>query len=843
MDRHGDYVTCGMGHALCQGGSWGACVSESLVTKSLGRSTLGFGGLHTSSVTVLCPSGSPQCTDACDPNAYTLTNSDAGDIDGSGFETTDGGLSVQPTCVGIGCQVALDCSSTNPTQLTGKVFDPAGHNPVSGALVYIPSGALTAFPEGASCEACPTSDLADAVAVAQSGTDGTFTLQNVPSTDVAPGNSIPLVVQTGKWRREVMLSSVRKCVSNQVDPASSRLPRNKLDGNGNQADLPRIAVAAGKFDELQCLLLKMGVDSAEFQPSAGPGMRRIDYYDANGMPLPGATAESTLVDNAMTLGQYDLVLLGCNGGDEATPAASYAGNVASYAGAGGRVITTHRGSAWLTTPMGATPNPFFGVASWNLGSGNAAGSVDSLVDTTGPGGVGLPSGSALSSWLFGINASSAMGHVSINQPFSDIFHANAPAFSLIHENAPGATPFYLSFGAPLGGIGGVDGGAEGGGSAEAGADGGAEAGSDGGSGGTCGRVDFADFHVLTADVPDTTGCKGNADCGFGSTCTLPPAMGTCQPLGCDPSGDCNGTGYSCVGGTPGSCIAETCQNNDECGSLLCNTVTGQCVCKVADDCASGFCNTTTGLCAPSANPCKLDAECGGTEQCSGGTPGACQKGCKTDGDCNAGELCSGGQCQGCWGGPNCPSGSCNIATPSTCTMSSNQFPLGCRQEPMTPQEDTLEFMILDATSCPQVAQRSGALGIYPSATFTEDFTSSCAPGTRVIWRELDWQAIVPPTASIAFTAQTVESPDDGGTPDYSSVSPIPLATATTSTTLPGFDVALLDTGTTGAFNLASPPVMSRNDLRLTVTLNPTSSLTAAPTLIQWVIKADCLPAE
>ena len=73
--------------------------------------------------------------------------------------------------------------------------------------------------------------------------------------------------------------------------------------------------------------------------------------------------------------------------------------------------------------------------------------------------------------------------------------------------------------------------------------------------------------------------------------------------------------------------------------------------------------------------------------------------------------------------------------------------------------------------------------------------------------------------------------------------PVVLATAATSTLLPGFDVALIDTGTTGAFNLASPSVPSRSSLRLTVTMNPTSDTKAAPSLIQWQIKADCLPAE
>jgi len=64
-----------------------------------------------------------------------------------------------------------------------------------------------------------------------------------------------------------------------------------------------------------------------------------------------------------------------------------------------------------------------------------------------------------------------------------------------------------------------------------------------------------------------------------------------------------------------------------------------------------------------------------------------------------------------------------------------------------------------------------------------------------------------------------------------------------------FDVVLLDTGGTGdagspgAFNNASPQVLSRNDMRLTVTLSTTPDNLAAPTLYQWLVKADCLAAE
>jgi hypothetical protein len=75
---------------------------------------------------------------------------------------------------------------------------------------------------------------------------------------------------------------------------------------------------------------------------------------------------------------------------------------------------------------------------------------------------------------------------------------------------------------------------------------------------------------------------------------------------------------------------------------------------------------------------------------------------------------------------------------------------------------------------------------------------------------------------------------------------VPIWTATTSTTgMP--DRALLDVGADasmpGAFNVAMPPVTSQTDLRLTITLNPTSDHSASPTLIDWTVKSDCMPSE
>ncbi|MGA7123660.1 MAG: hypothetical protein WBY94_26385 [Polyangiaceae bacterium] len=843
-DRHGDYVTCAMGQAVCKGGQWGACITDTLVSRSIAGAPASASSLHALSTTIACPSTSPQCADPCDPNPFTLTTSGAGDIDASGTALEDGGLTLASTCHGMSCQVASGCPSGSPTTLTGAVYDPAGAHPVYDALVYVPadpSGSLPLFSPGSSCDSCAAASAIDAVALARTAADGSFVLPNVPATDVAPGNPIPLVVQMGKWRREVMLSSVPKCTTVAVDPSNSRLPRNQFDGHGGKADIPRMAIATGGQDPVQCLLLKMGLDPAEFQIPGGN--RRIDYYvdsDGAGMdfsPAMAAPPKSALVGSLATLLNYDLVILPCAGKPPNDPTGTYpadddfADNVSAYANAGGRIFTTHFGFTWLATPANATvggaqglvasstnpatgrPNPFFGVANWNLDS-HAYGSATADID------MALPGNQAFSTWLENVGASTTPGELTLTLARHDVDSVKPPAQEWIHDDSAPGEPFYFSFDTPL-----------------ATGDAGVQA---------CGRVGFADFHVSTAALADPSGtCATDSDCGFTATCSNPGAMGTCAPAPCATSDDCRESGSTCVGAAPSTCSAQPCKSDSDCDSNICNG--GACACTGDDpqQCSSGVC--TGGACVPSSEACARDEQCGSTEACAGGAAGTCMKTCATDGDCR-GEFCVGGSCQGCRAETDCPSRACKGGAPSTCSASSNLFPLACAQSILSPQEAALEFLLLDLTSCGSrsvnpIASPVAAPTVYEPATFTEDFGSTCPAGTRPIWRELDWQASIPDTASVVFAAQSADPSADGGPPDYGSTMPVELATATTSTALPGFDVALVDTGTTGAFNLAIPAVVSRSNLRLTVTMNPTSDSARAPTLIQWQVKADCLAAE
>jgi hypothetical protein len=54
---------------------------------------------------------------------------------------------------------------------------------------------------------------------------------------------------------------------------------------------------------------------------------------------------------------------------------------------------------------------------------------------------------------------------------------------------------------------------------------------------------------------------------------------------------------------------------------------------------------------------------------------------------------------------------------------------------------------------------------------------------------------------------------------------------------------VIETSTSGAFRNAKPRVASASQLRLTVTLNPTSDQKASPTLSQWKVQYDCVDTE
>ena len=127
-----------------------------------------------------------------------------------------------------------------------------------------------------------------------------------------------------------------------------------------------------------------------------------------------------------------------------------------------------------------------------------------------------------------------------------------------------------------------------------------------------------------------------------------------------------------------------------------------------------------------------------------------------------------------------------------------------------------------------------AVTLYSAATFTRDFSSSCSDGTKPMWQLFEWQAVMPIGTSIAITAR---SSDDSS----ALASAMPVVNVTTvqppsTTTWAG------STSTVDAL-LKAASSTSRNHLRVEMVLNPSVDRFSTPSLTNWRVTYDCLPAE
>jgi hypothetical protein len=119
------------------------------------------------------------------------------------------------------------------------------------------------------------------------------------------------------------------------------------------------------------------------------------------------------------------------------------------------------------------------------------------------------------------------------------------------------------------------------------------------------------------------------------------------------------------------------------------------------------------------------------------------------------------------------------------------------------------------------------------ATFTRDFTSTCPSGTKVAWELFQWQSLTPTGTSIVFQAQTGDSLATLG----------PAVGIGTSQPPPTATVTWTDAGQTvdSFLRAASPPQISHDILHVSMTLNPSGSV--SPTLTQWRAYYDCPASE
>ena len=244
------------------------------------------------------------------------------------------------------CAAQVKCA-TGSTGITGTVYDPAGKVPLYNVIVYVPDAPLANIATGASCDTCSASVSGKPITTALTDASGNFTLDNVPV-----GVDFPLVMQVGKWRRQVTIPTVNPCVDNPISDSNLlRLPAKQSEGN-----LPQIAMVVGFSDGLDCLLRRVGIADSEFTAPGGTG--RVHLYTTpkaatafdptlNGGAAYGDAA-TALWASAAQMKKYDMMVMSCEGTpnkDLKTAAMHQA--VKSYADIGGKIFGSHWHDVWV----------------------------------------------------------------------------------------------------------------------------------------------------------------------------------------------------------------------------------------------------------------------------------------------------------------------------------------------------------------------------------------------------------------------------------------------------------------------------------------------------------------
>jgi hypothetical protein len=331
-----------------------------------------------------------------------------------------GAHAVGQTCTGL-CLQQVTCPN-GTTSVTGTVYAPNGTDPLPNVTVYIPNAAVDKFAPGVSCPIVGTSPSGSPLVGTETDVNGKFTLVDVPV-----GANIPLVIVSGRWRRQLTIPATTAC-QNTVMPASfAAMPQNQTQG-----DIPKIAIATGAVDQVECVLKKMGINDSEFTDPTGPG--RINFYTGSGSPgssIDSSTpTQASLMENYPTLSQYDVLMLPCQG----TPSGNYVSgalgtqelaNFINFANNGGRVYASHYSYVWMYL-NGA----FNGVANWSPGI-SSINSGTATVDTS------FTAGQTLQTWLQNLGVTTTPGQMALDTLRVDTRGVVAPTQSWLALNNSG----------------------------------------------------------------------------------------------------------------------------------------------------------------------------------------------------------------------------------------------------------------------------------------------------------------------------------------------------------------------------------------------------------------------
>ena len=359
------------------------------------------------------------CARGSSPGGYD-SPSDAGAVNPPSLDTDAG-----RGCWNLEC-LQSKCEGRPKTTVTGTVYDPAAVTPLYNAIVYVPNAKPDPIKSGASCDRCGGVLSGKPIVTALTDTHGRFVLENVPA-----GKDIPIVVQIGKWRRQVTVPTVVACQNNAYEnPETFRLPRTQAEG-----DIPLIAVATG-CDPMECLIRKVGIDDSEFTNGAGKGRVHL-YKGTGGGGAQDSTSAYDFWADETKLQSYDVVINACECQPYPRGSAAYP-SMQRFLDKGGRFFGSHYHYNWFTDQ----PNETDQAVDWTPDSKDCNAGPNFIDDS-------FPKGKAMAEWLVVTGATEEYGTIPLSCAPLDVGGTkNKLAQGWIFDG-PTQRPSYVSFNTPV----------------------------------------------------------------------------------------------------------------------------------------------------------------------------------------------------------------------------------------------------------------------------------------------------------------------------------------------------------------------------------------------------------
>jgi hypothetical protein len=190
---------------------------------------------------------------------------------------------------------------------------------------------------------------------------------------MAPASTVSFTVSIGRFRRNTTID-ITACQDNPVGAPHTVLPGKTGTGD----DIPKIAVASGNKDQLDAVLVAMGMDT-NLGFDCYDGRKSTTYALMSPCGMRGSNpAIETLLTDETKLESYNMVFLACAPGKFASlPAATQqtiVGNLQSWTGKGGRVFVTDNSYDYLAQafPSAVTWAGGAAVDAANVGSGGTS---------------------------------------------------------------------------------------------------------------------------------------------------------------------------------------------------------------------------------------------------------------------------------------------------------------------------------------------------------------------------------------------------------------------------------------------------------------------------------------